>query len=68
MTTLGSRSQTTHEQRVTTPRRCAWCLRFWALGEWIDGRREQDDQLLPATTHTICEDCVEELRAKGLSI
>jgi hypothetical protein len=56
------------EERVTTPRRCAWCLRFWAGETWVDGKRAEDEAVLPAATHTICDDCIEDLRRKGLSI
>jgi hypothetical protein len=49
-------------------RRCAWCLRFGVNGEWIQGRRVDDEAVLPAALHTICEDCVEALRRKGLSV
>jgi hypothetical protein len=31
-------------------------------------RRRDDDAVLPATTHTICEDCVAKLRRRGLSV
>lgn len=56
------------EERVNTPRRCAWCLRFWAGEQWVDGRRAEDEAILPAATHTICEECIEDLRRKGLSL
>ena len=65
---LGNPLHVSHERRAFAPRRCAWCLRFWTGGEWIDGRRSNDDETLPASTHTICDDCVEDLRRKGLSI
>jgi hypothetical protein len=35
---------------------------------WIKGRRASDDAVLSAATHTICEDCLETLRHKGLSV
>lgn len=56
------------EERVGLARRCAWCLRFHVHDEWIDGRRTHDELVLPAATHTICEDCVEQLRRQGLSV
>jgi hypothetical protein len=37
-------------------------------GSWIPGRRATDEAVLDATTHTICGDCVEQLRRKGLSV
>lgn len=56
------------ERRASVPRRCAWCLRFCVDGTWIDGRRDDDGVTLPAMTHTICEECVAELRRQGLGI
>ena len=56
------------QQRMVVSRRCAWCLRFCVNGVWIDGRRAADDAMLDATTHTICEDCLEALRRRGLSV
>jgi hypothetical protein len=56
------------EERVELARRCAWCLRFCVHGSWIAGRRASDEAVLAATTHTICEDCIETLRRKGLSL
>ena len=49
-------------------RRCAWCLRFCVNGNWMPGRRASDEAVLDATTHTICEDCAETLRRRGLSL
>jgi len=56
------------EARVEMARRCAWCLRFCVHGTWIPGRRATDEAVLAATTHTICADCVENLRREGLSL
>jgi len=56
------------EERIAIARRCAWCLRFCVNGEWIPGRRATDEAVVDATTHTICGDCVEQLRRKGLSV
>lgn len=56
------------EERVELARRCAWCLRFLVNGEWIPGRRDHDEAVLPAATHTICETCVEGLEESGLSV
>ena len=56
------------EERVELARRCAWCLRFCVGGSWIAGRRASDEAVLDATTHTICEECVETLRRSGLSL
>ena len=55
------------KERVSIARRCAWCLRFCVNGTWIPGRRAVDQASLNATTHTICEACVEKLRRDGLS-
>jgi hypothetical protein len=49
-------------------RRCAWCLRFSVNGTWIDGRRSGDGAMADATTHTICEECLDALRRRGLSV
>ena len=56
------------EERVGLARRCAWCLRFYVHGTWIRGRRATDEAVLAATTHTVCEECVEQLRRSGLSV
>jgi hypothetical protein len=56
------------DRRIQAPRRCAWCLRFLIHGQWKDGRRADDEATLPAMTHTICEDCIEQLRREGLSV
>ena len=60
-------AQQLHE-RAAIARRCAWCLRFCVNGAWISGRRAADQAMLDATTHTICEDCVETLRRRGLTV
>lgn len=56
------------EERIQIARRCAWCLRFCINGTWIAGRRATDEAMINSTTHTICEDCLERLRRKGLSV
>jgi hypothetical protein len=56
------------EDRTAMARRCAWCLRFCVNGTWMPGRRASDEAALDATTHTICEDCAEALRRRGLSL
>lgn len=56
------------ERRSEVSRRCAWCLRFHVNGKWKAGRRADDGAALPATTHTICDECVERLRREGLSV
>jgi hypothetical protein len=56
------------EKRLKVSRRCAWCLRFCVNGLWVPGRRADDGAALCATTHTICEDCIEGLRQQGLSV
>jgi hypothetical protein len=55
-------------ERTEIARRCAWCLRFCVNGSWIPGRRATDEAVVDATTHTICSDCVEQLRRNGLSV
>jgi hypothetical protein len=55
-------------ERAQIARRCAWCLRFNVNGQWVHGRRSEDERVLPATTHTICDDCVTKLRRQGLSV
>lgn len=56
------------QERGEMARRCAWCERIFVNGEWIQGRREEDGVVHPASTHTICEDCMSELRRSGRSI
>jgi len=56
------------DERQEMARRCAWCMRFWVGDAWIPGRRAGDNAILDATTHTICEDCAEQLRHSGLSL
>jgi hypothetical protein len=56
------------ERRVEAPRRCAWCLRFLVNGVWKPGRRADDGAALPATTHTICDECIARLRREGMSV
>jgi AhpD family alkylhydroperoxidase len=56
------------QERAHIARRCAWCLRFHVNDAWVHGRRRDDERMLPATTHTICDDCVARLRRQGLSV
>jgi hypothetical protein len=56
------------QERQLVARRCAWCLRFCVNGTWIDGRRSGDGAITDATTHTICEDCLDSLRRRGMSV
>jgi hypothetical protein len=56
------------QERQIVARRCAWCLRFCVNGTWIHGRRAADDAMGDATTHTICEGCLESLRRRGMSL
>ena len=56
------------QERRMVARRCAWCLRFCVNGTWIHGRRAADDAMIDATTHTICEDCIQALRRRGMSV
>jgi hypothetical protein len=56
------------QQRVIVSRRCAWCLRFCVNGTWIEGRRAADQAMVDSTTHTICEECLESLRQRGMSV
>jgi hypothetical protein len=42
-------------------------LRFCVNGRWVHGQRADDGAAMPAATHTICEECIGELRRKGLS-
>jgi hypothetical protein len=56
-----------HEVLIT---RCAWCRRYALGGCWL--RREETPRFLPpdvarSVTHGICPDCVDDLRARGLS-
>ena len=56
------------QERQIAARRCAWCLRFCVNGRWIRGRRAADEAVGDATTHTICEACLETLRRRGMSV
>lgn len=56
------------EERVALARRCAWCLRFLIHGRWVEGRRADDAGVAPIASHTICDDCLEQLRAEGRSL
>jgi hypothetical protein len=56
------------EERGEMARRCAWCKRVFVRGKWIPGRRAEDAIVHAASTHTICDECVTELRRKGLSV
>ena len=55
------------EFRLEVTRCCAWCLRLWANGEWILGRRGTDGAEPAEATHTICDDCDQRVRLDGLS-
>jgi hypothetical protein len=56
------------KERVALARRCAWCLRFLIHGRWIAGRRADDAGVAPIASHTICDDCLAQLRRDGLSV
>jgi hypothetical protein len=55
-------------ERAEMARRCAWCLRFCVDGTWLHGGGAGGAAVLDTATHTICEDCLEELRRQGLSV
>lgn len=48
--------------------RCAWCGRHRVGEDWLDGRRMPGFGTMAPQSHTICPDCVAELRAAGKSV
>ena len=48
--------------------RCAWCGRYRAGDRWVLLAEAPDFVELAAVTHGICDDCIAELRASGLSV
>jgi hypothetical protein len=67
---LGHQEQLTqHVQRALEGKelvgRCAWCGRLRASGHWNDQAVVLRDNTV--LTHTICPDCVSDLRRNGLS-
>jgi hypothetical protein len=48
--------------------RCAWCGRHQVGDEWITVDRMPRFGTFGAQSHTICPDCVEELRRSGRSV
>jgi hypothetical protein len=53
------------EGRLTA--RCAWCGRYRVGGEWVLVEAMPALATFAAATHGICEECLEALRAAGLS-
>ena len=47
--------------------RCAWCGRYRLGDRWVILTDAPDFVELAAVSHGICEDCIVELRASGLS-
>lgn len=54
------------ESGMTT--RCAWCGRYRLGDRWAIITDAPDFVGMAPVTHGICEDCVVELRASGLSV
>ena len=48
--------------------RCAWCGRFRDGGRWVVVDPAQASVEQAEITHGICGDCVEALRAAGMSV
>jgi hypothetical protein len=48
--------------------RCAWCGRFLDGGRWVVVDPVQTSVEQAEITHGICGDCVEALRAAGMSV
>lgn len=48
--------------------RCAWCGRFRDGGRWVVVDPVQAPVEQAEITHGICSDCVEALRAAGMSV
>jgi hypothetical protein len=53
------------ESGMTT--RCAWCSRYRVGGRWVVAADAPEFADSAAVSHGICEECVAELRAVGLS-
>lgn len=47
--------------------RCAWCSRYRISGRWLLPTDAPHFVDFAAVSHGICEDCIAELRAAGLS-
>lgn len=58
-------SEALRESGMTT--RCAWCSRYLVGDRWVVVADAPSFIRLAAVTHGICDDCVGELRAAGLS-
>lgn len=54
------------EADLTT--RCAWCSRYRVDGRWVLVEPPPEFGGLAGITHGICEECVAELRATGMSV
>ena len=48
--------------------RCAWCGRYRLGGRWVIVERMPDFSEWAGVTHGICEECVDALRAAGMSV
>lgn len=48
-------------------RRCAWCSRYQVGERWV-ALGEVQSVASAGTTHTICDGCLDMLRAAGLSV
>lgn len=59
-------SEQLHDGGLTS--RCAWCGRYEVGGEWISVGRMPSFALRASASHTICPDCVDDLRASGRSV
>lgn len=58
-------SESLRESGMTT--RCAWCSRYLVGDRWLLVPDAPGFVQLAAVSHGICEDCIAELRAAGLS-
>ena len=49
------------------PTRCAWCGRYNVAGRWVIVEEMPEFIAFAAATHGICDECLEALRATGMS-
>jgi hypothetical protein len=54
------------EGRLTS--RCAWCGRYRVGGRWVVVTEIPPLVAYAGTTHTICDNCIEVLQQRGLSV
>lgn len=48
--------------------RCAWCGRYRVDDKWVVAPHRSVPLTAKDSTHGICDDCIADLRARGLSV